>query len=322
MEYARSRRPVEAGQTHNGLEGWPALRCIAVCLTTLFLWPQTLPAQESPEEFDAPAVALLQKGENRSELPVAATVLSFPRPHQPGFVAVLGSIDKAKLTYRQEANGDEVSDFAFVTLFRNRQGEVIRKVSQRYRLPKAAKPPRAGEELSFYAETSLDPGEYEAETAGFDAITGRAGTVRAGLTVLAEKQDLPGLSSLVLIRRMEVLPSDDQSAGSPLRYGRLLLHPWLGGELHRSEVKTLNFFLTIYPRGSHVPEQALAELLRINEPVGRLPLALPKPDLEGKIQVSGTLPLDEATPGMYTLRVVMAISDRLIARSRTFLLVP
>ncbi len=272
-------------------------------------------------EYEAPALALLQEGVSRSDLPVEAEVLSFPRPDQPGLVAVLAGLESGRIAYAKQADG-AVSNFCFLTLFRNEKGEVARKVSQQYRITKTADTEKKGDGILFYRLTALPPGNYTIETAGFDAVSGKAATWKSRLTIPQPHSDVPGLSSVVLIRRSEKLSKDESSGGySPLRYKDLQLYPWIGNRIPKSEAPSLSYFFTVYPKNDPAPTEARLQLLRLNQPVGEQKLSLPAPDQEGRIRFAGALALENLPTGTYTLRILVQSGDRFVVRSRRFLLV-
>lgn len=272
-------------------------------------------------EYEAPALALLQRGESRSDLPIEAEVLSFPRPDQPGLVVVLAGLESGRIAYTKQAEG-AVSNFCFLTLFRNEKGEVARKISQQYRVTRTADTEKKGDGILFYRLTALPPGNYTVETAGFDAVSGKAATWKSRLTIPQPQSDVPGLSSVALIRSSEKAPKDESSGQySPLRYKNLQLYPWIGNHIPKSKASSLSYFFTVYLKNDPAPTEARLQLLRLNQAIGEQKLSLPAPDEKGRIRFAGALALENLPTGTYTLRILIPSDDRFVVRSRRFLLV-
>ena len=50
----------------------------------------------------------------------------------------------------------------------------------------------------------------------------------------------------------------------------------------------------------------ILEIYQNDKPLGQLPVELPAPDKDGRIQYTGTIPLDAFTPGDYELRAIIS----------------
>ncbi len=276
--------------------------------------------QEPLLEYEAPAIALLQKGETRDDLPVRSTILSFPSPGRPGLVAVLVGIDSGAIAYRDDKDGRVNSDLIVVTLFRNAKGEMVRKVSQQYRLSHEADK-EVDDSILFYNEVPVPPGRYTVEMAAFDAVDAKAATEHNTLVVPEADPTLPSLSSLVVVQRSEPIGEKERGSQSPLEYKGTFLYPLLGDRWHPSGSSKLPFYFSIHRNGSPA-KQAIIELSHYAQSLGRTTVELPAPDSEGRIQYLGTLPLADHPPGLYTLRVAIPAGDKVVTRSRRFFLVP
>ena len=105
---------------------------------------------------------------------------------------------------------------------------------------------------------------------------------------------------------------------NPFRVGDLVLFPNLGEPLHKASSKGLSMFLTIYPgKGSGAPKMSI-ELAQKGQALGQLPIQLPAPDQSGRIQYTGTIPLDAFPPGEYELKAMVTDGTTKATRSERF----
>ncbi len=235
---------------------------------------------------EEPALAMLEKGTAADSIPVAATALSFPNPKEPGLVSILATLPPGVLQYKED--GDmEISDFAFVALVRDEDGNLVRKVSRQYRLSHAKDASTPGDSILFYREVRLDPGRYTVAVAGFDAIAGAGGISRSEIGLPEPNPKLPEISSLVLVDRAEQITGD---RSVPLRVGDVLLYPMMTDRIRKSEHPQLDFFFSLYPT-QDVPKEAVVEVRHYSTTLVRSRVDLSAPDSDGCITYQGTLPL-------------------------------
>lgn len=82
-------------------------------------------------------------------------------------------------------------------------------------------------------------------------------------------------------------------------------------------------FLTIYPaKGSTTAPKMSIELAQAGQPLGQLPIQLPAPDQSGRIQYTGTIPLDAFPPGEYELKASVTDGVTKATRSEHFTVQP
>src|SRR4029079_14995430 len=96
---------------------------------------------------------------------------------------------------------------AVVVLIKDQRGKVVQKMSQQYLLTGDAKDVEAAKkgEILFYREPDLEPGLYTIESVVFDAAARRGSARTTTLSVPAVVPSAPGMSSLVLVSRIEEL---------------------------------------------------------------------------------------------------------------------
>ena len=88
---------------------------------------------------------------------------------------------------------------------RDGEGHEVQKLSQQYVLTGEAKDLEAAKkgEILFYREPDLPPGVYTMESIVFDATAGQGSARVATLTVPAAEPSALGMSSLVLVNKVE-----------------------------------------------------------------------------------------------------------------------
>lgn len=266
-------------------------------------------------EYELPALSLLQKGPKPKELPVAAAVLSFPKPDEPGRVAILADLPPGSLSYGPESTTGS-SDFAFIVVVRDQDGDLERKVSQQYRLSRPADADSPTDGILFYRTMRLAPGDYAVDVVGMDALAGKGGIEHLDVQIPRPDPSLPQLSSLILVKSAEKL---NGQSDVPFQAGDLLLYPMLRDRVSRAARPQLDLFFSLYPRGT-APKEAVLELRHYNKVVGKQRLALPAPESEGRVAYTGALPIADLNNGVYTLTVWVPAGDKMIGRSRRFLL--
>ncbi len=272
-------------------------------------------------DYESSAVTALTHDQSGGSLPIRSAVLSFPKTDDRGFVAVLAEVEPGTISYEPARTDGEpsFSNFTILTLVRDEDDQVVRKVSQHYRLARAAM--KDGDGILFYRELHLDPGKYKFETAGFDAVTAKVGISREVVSLRGIDESLPHLSSLMIVNAAERIDDDDRGANSPLHYRDLIFYPNLSGHLSKTRNNEMTVYFTVYPSEVQ-PSDAIIEILHNQEPLGRSDVKLPEPDESGKIQYASSIPVKDYPPGVYTLRVSLPAGAKVVSRARMFLLTP
>ncbi len=122
-----------------------------------------------------------------------------------------------------------------------------------------------------------------------------------------------GMSSLVLVSRVEELGTADNSGASPLSVGKTLLYPNLGEPIDNAPGRELPFYFTLYGAVAGVP--ASAQLLRNGQVLAEAPLHLAA-GTAARVQHVGRFPIGALPPGTYELRIKVGT----LARSAFFTL--
>ncbi len=272
-------------------------------------------------DYEAPALAALTDGHKVNSIPFRASVLSFPKAEDRGFVTVLAEVDPGTISYQsvRDDGSPSFSDFTILTLVRDEDHKVVRKVSQHYRLARSAM--KDGDGILFYREMHLPPGTYTFETAGFDAVAAKAGISRVHVDLNGVDDSLPQLSSLMIINAAEQIDDDDRGAETPFHYRNLIFYPNLSGHLSKTRSNELTLFFTVYP-SRIAANDAIIEILQNDKELGRSEIKLPAPGETGRIQYASSIPVSDFPPGVYTLRVSLPAGNKVISRTKTFFLTP
>jgi VWFA-related protein len=274
--------------------------------------------------FEAPALAALGRSPVNAFASKAAA-FSFPEAKKPGLVPVVvevpaGSInfvtDSAKKTYR--------TDLAIVVVIKDEFQRPVKKLSSQYLLSGPLDQIEAAKKgnILFYRETDLEAGKYAFEAIAFDATNNQSSISRGELVVPDSDQTKLRISNLVVVAKSQKAAVADTQA-NPFRVGELVLFPNLGEPLHKASSKGLSMFLTIYPgTGSGATPKMSIELAQKGQALGQLPIQLPAPDQSGRIQYTGTIPLDAFPPGEYELKAMVTDGTTKAMRSERFTVQP
>jgi hypothetical protein len=158
------------------------------------------------------------------------------------------------------------------------------------------------------------------ETIVFDAIA-RQGSARvATLTVPAVDPSVFGMSSLVLVSKVEevsdALPGAAKAV-APLYVGRQLLYPNLGEAIHKSAAGALPFYFTLY--GEVAGATAGVQLMSNGRTIAEAPVVLP-PATGSRVQHVGRLPIAALPAGTYELRIRVSNAGQETSRTAYFTL--
>ncbi|MBA3441123.1 MAG: VWA domain-containing protein [Pyrinomonadaceae bacterium] len=276
--------------------------------------------------YEAPALAVLNRKLRPDVFPVQAGALNFPEANRIGFTSVLVKSPASVFTYTPDNTKKTYStDFSIVVLIKDETQQVVRKLSNQYRLsgPLDKVEQAKKSEVLFYRETDLAPGRYMVETVAYDAPTGRASVRTSGVVVPGVEETKLRLSSIVVIGRAEQLKPADQKQNNPLQYGEVLLYPNLYEPISKASSKQIAFFFTVYPiKGASAAPKLIVEVMQNNRALGRIAADLPAADAQNRIQYASALPLDKFQPGEYELKITVNDGQSTAGRTIEFTVEP
>jgi VWFA-related protein len=273
--------------------------------------------------YDVPALALLDGTRLPNAFPMHAAAFNFPDPARPGLTATIVQLGTDVLQFAVDPRRSTYSGQATIVVrIRDTAGREVEKLSQQYLLTGHEKDLDAAKRGSilYYRELDLSPGVYTMESIVYDAGA-RQGSARvATLTVPTAEPLAIGVSSLILVNRIEEVsetPDTQPSATGPLYVGRTLLYPNLGEAIRKSVTSALPFSFTVY--GNVQDVKAYAELLRNGQAVAEAPVPL-SPATGSRIQHVGRLPIDTLPAGTYELRIRVTAGRLEVSRAAFFTL--
>jgi VWFA-related protein len=273
---------------------------------------------------DLPALALLDRSPLPNAFAVYAAGFSFPDAARPGLTPVLVHVGADALRFDVDSRRSTyVAQASIVVRIRDGQGREVEKVSQQYLLTGDAKDLEAARrgDILFYREPDLAPGVYTMESIVFDPVANQGSARVATLTIPAPERSALGMSSLVLVSRVEDL--GDATAPSspvvaPLYVGRSLIYPNLGEPITTSASSELPFYFTLY--GAVEGVKAYAQLLRNGQVLAEAPIELP-PSNSSRVQHVGRFPIGALPDGTYQLRIRVTDGRREVSRAAFFTLI-
>jgi VWFA-related protein len=278
-----------------------------------------MPTAIDAGSYETPALALLDRAPFPNAFPVHAAGFSFPDPARPGVTPVLVHVATESLRFNVDRQRSTYSaQAAIVVRIRDGNGQQVQTLSQQYVLTGDAKDLDAAKkgDILFYREADLPPGVYTMESIVFDA-TARQGSARAAtLTVSPAERSAFGMSSLVLVDRVEELKTPARSL-APLYVGNSLLYPNLGEPIQNSASRELPFYFALY--GDLGAVKAYAQLSRNGQALAEAPVQLVSA-ADSRIQHVGRLPVGALPAGTYELRIRATDGQREVARTAYFTL--
>ena len=277
------------------------------------------PAAVTAANDEAPALAVLDGGRLPNNFPVHTGAFSFPEPGRPGLTSVLVHVSTSNLQFAVDRASTYSGQAIVLVRVKGSAGSEAQTLSQHYLLSGDVRDLEAARrgEIIFYRELDLEPGVYTVESVVFDAAASQASARVATLNVPARNRK-EGMSSLVLVNRIEETTDTGAAAGRPPLYvGRTLLYPNLGEPISKASTGELPFYFTLYD----IPESAVsAQLLRNGRPVAEVSVALP-PGGGPRVQHVGRVPIAALPSGIYELRIIVRTASQELSRTAFFTLV-
>jgi VWFA-related protein len=281
------------------------------------------PSRVDTGSYEIPAVAMLDRTPLPNAFPVHASGFSFPDPARPGLTPVIVRVRTDALRFAVNAQRGTYSGQAAVLVrVRDGRGEEVQRLSQQYILTGEAKELDAARngEILFYREVDLVPGVYTMESIVYDAASQQGSARVATLTVPSVEAAALGMSSLVLVNRVEEVsdaPAVPPIGRAPLYVGRTLVYPNLGEPIRKSQQSELPFYFALY--GGRQNPQGHVQLLRNGEVLAETPLRLPTAP-GTRVQHLGRLPIGSLPAGTFELRIRVTDATRELSQSAFFTL--
>jgi VWFA-related protein len=278
--------------------------------------------------YEGPALAAVDRTPMPRGIRTRAGAFAFPRAAPPAAgtaetqdVAVVVAAPAAPLTFDVKG-GSFRTDFTMLALVRDAGGQAIHKTSQPYRLtgPAADRAKAMGGEVRFARTLPMTPGTYRTWGAVHDAASGQAGVAEWPLQVEGRGDTGLGVSSLVVVARLEPQAGAAAARGDPLVFGDRILTPNLGEFLYRTPDAKLGVYFTVAGAEPGEPLRARLQFFRngIAHPRPVLldvPIVLAPAGADGTVRFLGQIPMERVPVG--SLELVLRVERFDKAETRT-----
>jgi VWFA-related protein len=278
--------------------------------------------------YEGPALAAIDRTPQSRAIPTRVGAFAFPRPTPPRpgeaeiqDVAVVVAAPAAPLTF--EVKGATYrTDFTALALVRDAAGQAIHKTSQPYRLtgPAADRSKSMNGAIRFARTLPMTPGSYRAWGAVHDTASGQAGVAEWPLEVEGRGDTGLGVSSLVIVGRMERMAGAGAAPADPLVFGDRIMTPNLGEFLYRAPEAKLGVYFTVV--GADPGEALRARVQFFMNGIARprpvlldVPIVLAPANPDGTVRFLGQIPMERVPVG--SLEIVLRVERFEKAETRT-----
>ncbi len=256
--------------------------------------------------YEMPMLAAVNEKVLQHDFPFQAGVLRFtPSPNEAQHLLLM-AVPLAEIAFKTDKVKKIYSThFSVLALVKNEKGEVVARVSQDY--PLQGKLERLESlkkgNFDFTKSFPLQPGKYTVQTVVHD-FEARKTSVQSQCLVVPQANETLAISSLTLIKRLEVAglgkPSDDK----PLLTAQGRIVPNLGETVNGATEKALGFYLVAYATTDEKAQMVL-EFLQDGKVIAQTTMELPAPDEQGRIHHLFSIPAESFGSGAYQARVVV-----------------
>ena len=260
--------------------------------------------------YEGPALAAIDGTPRPRAVPTRVGAFTFPRATPPAAgaaetedVAVVVAAPAAPLTFDVKG-GSFRTDFTMLALVRDANGQAIHKTSQPYRLagPAADRAKALGGDVRLARTLPMTPGSYRAWGSVHDAASGRAGVAEWPLEVEGRGETGLGVSSLVIVGRLEQMAGAAAVRGDPLVVGDRVLTPNLGEFLYRTPDAKMGIYFTVVGADPGESLRARVQFFTNGIPHPRpllleVPVTLAPAGADGTVRFLGQIPLSKVPLG-------------------------
>ncbi len=260
--------------------------------------------------FEGPALAAIDRTPRPRDVATRVGAFAFPRAAAPPAgqppledVVVVVAAPADRLTFEVKG-GRYHTDFTALALMRDADGQAIHKTSQPYRLTGAAadRPTAQAGFVRFSRTLPVAPGPYRVWGSVHDRHTGHAGVAEWPVEVAGRGATGLGVSSLVIVGRLERLAGAALAAADPLVIGDVVLTPNLGEPLYRTASGKLGVYFTVV--GAQAGEQLAARVQFFTNGIPHprpvlleVPVTLPPAGADGTVRFLGQIPMAKVPLG-------------------------
>ena len=275
--------------------------------------------------YELPLLEALKSPEPKKDFPITAGAFGFAQGSEGRDVFLVAELPMSNLKFTTDPKTKTYKmHFTLLAVVKDAQGKVVERVSQDYPFqgPADKLPQLQQGNVVFKRRVVVPAGSYSVEIVAQDRDGGATSVQRLPLEVPA-LQGL-GLSSVIVIRRMEAAPPQQPGAPEdPLRGEATRIVPSLNDPIQKATTPKLPVYVIVYPQpGAAAPPQMTLEFSTEGKPAGRNAVMLPPADPDGRIRFLAPIPLDRFGPGQHEIKVTVRQGAAHAEEKVSFTLVP
>ncbi len=274
------------------------------------------------QPFEPPLLKLLKESPLPSQFPFRAAILDMGESDEGRRTALAIEVSVEDLDIRKDANSPiALAHLTMIANVKDETGAVAAHFSsdipQRVVFQKAGA--KGAEVISLQRHFTLPPGKYIAEVLLVETTSGKAAARRIPF-VISSKSDALSLSNLILVRRTDPVPPNDDDTSDPLRADKNRVTPNLSGALPSGDNK-----VSIYMVGHdnpHAAQPAKLEIkvLRDAQVLGSAPLVARQVHGGEYFSYLNSFSLNSATDGTYQVQALLTQDGKTVESDTSFTL--
>jgi VWFA-related protein len=258
--------------------------------------------------YELPLLDALKSPEPKQDFPITTGAFRFGASAEGRDVFLVAEMPMSRLKFTTDPKTKTYKmHFTLLAVVKDAQGKIVERVSQDYPFqgPADKLPQMQQGNVVFKRRVVVPPGRYTVDIVAQDR-DGNATSVQRMPLDVPEQASL-GLSSVVVVRRMEAAPPQQPGAPEdPLRGEATRIVPSLGDPIQKATTPKLPIYLVVYPQaGATAPPQMTIEFSSDGKPEGRNSVMLPAPDPDGRIRFLAPIPIERYALGKHELKVTV-----------------
>jgi len=274
------------------------------------------------QPFEPPMLKALSAPQLPNDFEFRTQVLHFGRVQNAVNNALVLEVPLQELEFNEDATSKLFSiHFSVLALIKNQSGEVVQKFSQDipYQAALEVAPQARKGTFTFERHFVSEPGQYSLEAVLEDRNSGKF-SARRFACAIPEAPAKVSLSDISLVRRLDA-SAVEADANEPFQYQNRKIVPNLTGTASRDTGDPVSTFFIVYPNaGNNEKPRLELEVLREGEPLGRVPMELPKSGAGAPVPYFASIPTDTLRPGKYELHATVTQGQEIAEQVLSFVL--
>jgi VWFA-related protein len=274
------------------------------------------------QPFELTLLKLLKESPLPSQFPLRAAILDMGDSDEGRRTTLAVEVPLEGLDIQKDANSPtSLAHLTMIADVKDQTGAVAAHFSsdtpQRVVFPKAGA--KGAEVISLQRHFTLPPGKYTVEVLLVETTSGKAAARLIPFEV-SSKSDAPSLSKLILVRRTDPVPANDDDTTDPLRDDKSRVTPNLSGALPSGDNR-VSIYLVVHDN-PHSPQPAKLEIkvLRDGQILGSAPLVARQVRGGEYFSYLNNFSLNPATDGTYQVEALLTQDGKTAASDTSFTL--